>query len=155
VGLAVARPPQLIQRLAFRLLLAAALGGAVSIFAIAAHAARPTAGCWGTCGGPQGPVGGYFSVSGGKVTGFEDTQACLGKTTYGTDYLRIARALNVSSAGAFSYSGSAEISDISSPKVIRSVSVKLSGTFTTPKSATVTLTITSCGTKHLTILDRT
>lgn len=127
----------------------------MALVATAARAATPVAGCWGTCGGPQGPIDGYFTVSGGKLTGFEDSQACLGKTAYGTDYLRIAKSLPVTPAGAFDYAGSAAVSDISSAKVIRSVTVKLTGSFTTPKSAAVTLTITSCGTRHLTIVNRT
>lgn len=42
-------------------------------------AATPNAGCWGTCGGDEGPVHGYFYVSAGKiVNGVEAEFRCLG-----------------------------------------------------------------------------
>ena len=108
--------------------------------------------CWGTCGGPEGPVGGYFSVAGGKVQDFQDTQACLGATPDGfTYYLEIAKPIPIT-ADTFSYSGPASIWN-GMAKTGTVVVVTLTGKFTTPTKASITLNVVfgQCGTTHLTI----
>lgn len=107
--------------------------------------------CWGRCGGPEGPIGGYFSVVGGKVTDFEDSETCLGSTTDGFSYyLQIDKALPIS-ADTFSYSGPASIwNGVGATGT--DVLVTLAGKFTTPKQASITLTVQgACGTTHLLI----
>jgi len=108
--------------------------------------------CWGTCGGPEGPVGGYFSVTGGNVQDFQDTQSCLGATPDGfTYYLEIDKSLPISS-DTFSYSGLASIWN-GMAKTGTNVVVNLAGKFTTTTEASVTLQVAygHCGTSHLTI----
>jgi len=108
--------------------------------------------CWGTCGGPEGPVGGYFSVSGGTVQEFQDTQSCLGSTPDGfTYYLEIDQALPIKS-DSFSYSGPASVWN-GMAKTGTDVVVNLTGKFTTSTTASVTLQVDygQCGTSHLTI----
>ncbi len=108
--------------------------------------------CWGTCGGPEGPVGGYFSVTGGKVQDFQDTQACLGATGDGfTYYLEIDKPLPIT-ADTFSYNGPASIWN-GMAKTGTDVMVTLTGKFTTSSSASITLHVVfgQCGTTHLTI----
>ncbi len=50
---------------------AAAVASLIAGLALVASvlAATPKAGCWGTCGGDEGPVGGFFNVTGHKIVG--------------------------------------------------------------------------------------
>lgn len=99
--------------------------------------------CWGTCGGDSGPVHGYFETVGGKVSDFEDEQLCLGKQQEGQgDVFLIGKSLRVDSAGAFSFTGRAT-AYIKGVKT--AVPVTLKGNFTTPTSASITLSISSKG----------
>ncbi len=111
----------------------------------AASAATPKVGCWGTCGGPAGPLNGVFVVKGTQVTNFEYSESCLGTTTYGTDYLHILKPLTISKTGAFAYKGSAIVSNLSSPKSLYPAPVTLTGTFKTATSATVTIATSHAG----------
>jgi hypothetical protein len=124
---------------------------ALGIATAASSAATPKAGCWGTCGGPAGPLNGVFVVKGTQVTNFEYSESCLGTTKYGTDYLHILKPLTINPMGAFAYKGSAIVSDLSSPKSLYPTPVTLTGTFKTPASATVTIATshTGCPTKRL------
>jgi hypothetical protein len=124
---------------------------ALGIAMAASSAATPKGGCWGTCGGPTGPLNGVFVVKGAQVTNFEYSESCLGTTKYGTDYLHILKPLTISKAGAFSYKGSAIVSNLSSPKSLYPTPVTLTGAFQTATSATVTITTshTGCPSKHL------
>ena len=127
------------------------------VFTIWALRIKPTtpvssSSCWGRCGGPEGPVGGYFGVSGKSVQDFQDTQVCLGSTSSGfAYYLEIDHALPIAS-NAFSYSGPASVWD-GSGKSGTNVWVTLAGKFTSTTQAAVTLEIIwkQCGTYHLTI----
>jgi len=116
-----------------------------------AYATQPKAGCWGTCGGPAGPLDGVLTVIGDKVTNFEYSESCLGSTKYGTDYLHILARLAIGKTGTFAYDGSAIVSDLSSPKRLYSISVTLSGSFKSATSATlkVTTASSSCSSKQL------
>lgn len=133
-----------------------AAGSALSIvlvaaFAAAAMAATPKAGCWGTCGGDRGPVGGFFEVSHNKVESFAASAACLGRDQFGLENgVYDVPNLRVHS-GKFSFVGTAKRSV--STQTFRSVHIALNGKFTTSTKATVSLTIhyKSCGTLHLTI----
>ena len=49
------------------------------ILAPSVSAATPKAGCWGTCGGDEGPVGGFFMVANHKIVGGISIELkCLG-----------------------------------------------------------------------------
>lgn len=129
--------------------------GALTAFVLAAgaQAATPKPGCWGTCGGPAGPVGGVFFVMEGKVTDFGYTESCLGSTTDGSDYFHLTKAIAVAAGGSFSYAGPAAVSDLSSGKSLYSVHVTLAGSFTSTVKATVKITVAhrGCMTKQLSI----
>ncbi len=114
-------------------------------------AGSPKAGCWGTCGGPAGPLAGVFIVKGAAVTSFEYSEACLGTTSSGTDYLHILKALAVSKSGAFTYNGSAIVSNLASAKRLYAVAVTVAGMFKSATMATVTIATAhgGCAKKHL------
>jgi len=130
---------------------------------------KPKNGCWGRCGGDQGPVGGYFVVAGGHVTEFGDGDQCLGKSNGIDDVLTFSEYMTGgtvkqiklpikndrfsfkgdawrTATGAASESGGAETTYVPTH-------VELSGKFVSATKALVTLTIhdAACGTKHLTI----
>jgi len=124
---------------------------ALGIATAASSAATPKPGCWGTCGGPAGPLNGVFVVKGIQVTNFEYSESCLGTTKYGTDYLHILKSLAISKTGTFAYKGSAAVSNLSSPKSLYSTPVTLTGTFMSATSAAVTIATShaGCSSKHL------
>jgi hypothetical protein len=111
------------------------------VFASAALAATPKPGqCWGACGGPSGPIGGYFAVAHHHVSDFEDSQACLGANNGFEEYIQIPTSIPITAGGHFSFQGEAGIGNgqtITQP----SVSVTLTGHFTTSRIAKVTLQI--------------
>jgi hypothetical protein len=124
---------------------------ALAIVTAAFCAATPKAGCWGTCGGPEGPLNGVFVVRGVDVTNFEYSESCLGTTKDGTDYLHIVKPLTVSKTGVFAYKGNATVSNLSSPKALYATPVTLTGMFKTATVATVTIATahTGCPSKQL------
>jgi hypothetical protein len=124
------------------------------VFASAALAATPKPGqCWGACGGPSGPVGGYFAVANHHIADFEDSQACLGSDNGFEEYIRIPTSIPITASGHFSFDGKAEIGNgqtISKP----SVNVTLAGHFTTSRTAKVTIQIAAAdcaAAVHLTV----
>ncbi|HEY1825994.1 MAG TPA: Ig domain-containing protein [Acidimicrobiales bacterium] len=109
--------------------------------------------CWGRCGGPEGPIGGAFVVSGTTIQEFQDTQACLGDDSNGfTYYLLIEKPIPISSKGAFSYSGPAAVSNGTGSTGTR-LWATVEGQFTSSTRASVTLEVLykQCGTYHLTL----
>jgi hypothetical protein len=132
-----------------------ALGTAliVALFAATALAAKPKPGdCWGRCGGPEGPIGGYFRVAHNDVIDFEDSDACLGTVEGFKDYIDIPNSIPVTAGGQFSWNGMAGVGDgvTIEPTVI---GVSVSGHFTTRRTAKVTLQIEmrGCSAVHLKI----
>ena len=118
-----------------------ALAASAIVFASAALAATPKPGqCWGACGGPSGPIGGYFAVASHHVSNFEDSQACIGSKNGFVKYVQIPTSIPISASGHFSFHGEAGIGNgqtISNP----SVTVSLTGHFTTSRTAKVTIQI--------------
>ncbi len=116
---------------------------------------HPTEHVPGQMWGPEGPAGGYFSVSGGTAQDFEDTHACLGATLAGfTYYLEIPSNLPISDKGAFTYRGPASVWN-GMGKTGRRVWTALEGRFTSSTQASVTLEVIyeQCGAFNLTIKD--
>ena len=124
-----------------------------ALFGATALAAKPTPGdCWGRCGGPEGPIGGYFRVAHNEVIDFEDSDACLGTVEGFKEYIDIPNSIPVTAGGHFSWNGMAGVGNGMSiePTVI---GVAVSGHFTTSRTAKVTLQIEmrGCSTVHLKI----
>lgn len=143
--------------------------GAALVLAGSALAVKPSAGCWGTCGGDVGPVHGYFVISEGKImNGVEAEFRCLGvqqiKQPTGPpaavgDTLvvpapanshSLPSSLKISKGGHFSFHGDGQrISGSKTSKVM----VDLSGEFVSTTKALLTFHIAygNCGAQHLTI----
>jgi hypothetical protein len=134
-------------------LIAAAAALIVVVLAATALAATPKPGsCWGRCGGPEGPIGGYFRVAHNDVIDFEDSQKCLGKVEGFEEYIDIPGSIPVAADGHFSWSGKAGVGDgmAIEPGVI---TVGVNGHFITHRTAKVSLLIAlqGCGPVHLKI----
>jgi hypothetical protein len=149
-----------------------AAGGALAASAVAL-AATPKAGCWGTCGGDRGPVGGTFMVQHSRVVGFAAELKCLGTRKIpqppGRPAVVVGNLIEVPPQtvptkpgqrlvqppipirkGRFDYTGTARrYSGQRSYKV----KVDLAGRFVTSTEAKVALTIAygKCGTQRLVI----
>ncbi len=125
----------------------------VVAFTAQAIAAIPrSGGCWGTCGGDGGPVGGYFVVGDHQVQSFLIDEKCLGTGKYGLpNEIADVPSMPVSRNGKFQFKGEARRTASSGESPVH---VTLTGTFLTPTKASITLMITyaRCGTTHLTIV---
>jgi len=122
--------------------------------------ATPRAGCWGTCGGDEGPVGGFFFVPADhkqvQEFGYEDK--CLGIRSIPQPVgppARVGYGLELPnmtvSGGRFNFKGTGEAyANSSKPTHVRLV---LTGTFKTPKEAIVMLHVShhGCSATRLTI----
>jgi len=121
---------------------------AVGLFSESALASQPKTGYWGLWGGNSGPVGGSFQVAGHKrhfhLSTFGDDQTCLMSST-GADNFWIDTKIPVTTAGSFSFTGSA------SSDGTTTVPVTLSGKFTSPTTAKVTFTVTASGCTQTTV----
>ena len=123
------------------------------LFAATALAAKPKPGdCWGRCGGPEGPIGGYFTVAHNDVNDFEDSDACLGTVAGFEEYIDIPNSIPITASGHFSWNGMVGVGDGTrvEPAV---VGVAVSGHFPNRRTAKVTLRIEmrGCSTVHLKI----
>ena len=121
---------------------------ALVLFSESALASQPKTGYWGLWGGNSGPVGGSFQVAGHKhhfhLSTFGDDQTCLMSST-GADNFWINTKIPVTTAGSFSFTGSA------SSDGTTTVPVTLSGKFTSPTTAKVTFTVTASGCTQTTV----
>jgi hypothetical protein len=121
---------------------------ALALFAGSALASKPKSGYWGLWGGNSGPVGGSFQVAGHQrhfhLTTFGDDQTCLMSST-GADNFWINTKIPVTTAGSFSFTGSATADGTSA------VPVTLSGKFTSPTTAKVTFTVSASGCTQTTV----
>jgi hypothetical protein len=137
-------------------MLVLAISLTASLLVGAAFAARPhNGGCWGTCGGNSGPVGGFFEIVKGQVREFRVSEGCLGVSKYGFESeVIVPPAMTIGPNGGFSFekrgkrtSGEGEHASL--------IPVKLTvkGKFVTSTMADVSVTIAfgHCGTKHLRI----
>ena len=147
------------------LVLAACLAVAVS-----ALAATPKAGCWGTCGGDEGPVGGFFTVKGHRVIGgvsaefrclgVQDIDQPAGPPAVVGDLFEVpapasrtaatTTSLKINRHGHFSFHGYGE--RIHGKHTSR-IMVSLSGEFVSATEALLTFHIAygSCATQRLTV----
>jgi hypothetical protein len=142
----------------------ALLGSAITVVvlvavALPALAAAPKSGCWGTCGGDEGPVGGFFITANHKVTQFSIELKCLGlekipqpvgPAAVVGDELGPLPTLKISKSQHFSFHGKATAQQ---PKKPIKVPVSLEGSFATVRKAKIALKVGfgSCRTMHLTI----
>lgn len=130
------------------------------VFAASGVAATPHAGCWGTCGGDLGPIGGYFVVQSHKIEMFVIEEKCLGTRSVPLpvgpaaiegDELGPLPNITIDSAGRVSFNGTTHRQ--TSHDQQRNVNVQLTGRFLTATKASLSLTIhyRACGTRHLTL----
>lgn len=128
---------------------------------------KPKSGCWGTCGGVQGPVGGYFELRNGHVVNFADADSCLGRQPNGLDNQITLTVFTTSPPiqkklaikhDAFRFAGEAFMPVPAAEGVnYAMIPIELKGKFVSARKAQVSLTFIhdgSCGTKHLTIKQR-
>ena len=135
-------------------------GGAAAALSLASQAiaAQPRSGCWGTCRGNSGPNAGTFQVNGRRVEHFLIAEKCLGYEKYtvagGLPLIAVFElaipSMAINRAGNFSFDGTTVRTYTFGKHKVRA---KLTGRFTTPSTASVTLTIhfAHCGTKHIII----
>jgi hypothetical protein len=152
----------------------------LALLTVPALAVTPKPNMWGPYyAGHNGPVGGSFTVAHHELQYFEDSQACLGTTqgpglgpgtTFTSEnYFVIRASLPVSKGGKFSYSGKADLDTFPAngefgatgatvvtgtpPPPVSSVMVKLTGRFSSPKTAKIKFTLSygACRPTSLTI----
>ncbi len=142
---------------------AALIACALAVPALAGPTPPPaTGGCWGTCGGQNGPVDGFFFLakSGGdyRLKEFTVSEACLGReedsnaplSLYGIPTMTAKRS---GKTGLFEFSYRGRAQRPVPPQGSASLEVELKGAFVSATKAKVSLQMEygNCGTDQLTI----